>query len=749
MASFLYRLGSGAFRRRGLVLTVWLVSLAGVGVGAAVFSAPTSDTFTIPGTQSQSALDLLSSRFPAASAGNASAQLVISAPAGQTVTSAQNHATIENVVKAIGRAPQVGNAADPFLTGTVSKDGSTAIVSVSYKVTAPDVSDAARAALTHVAADARHAGLTVDYAGTAAQAGTGVGGTETLGLVIAAVVLLITFGSMIAAGLPLLNALIGVGVTFLGIEVVSGFVTLSSTTSTLALMVGIAVAIDYSLFIVSRYRHELEEGRAPREAAGRAVATAGSAVVFAGMTVIIALAGLSVVRIPFLTTMGLAAAGSVLVAVCVALTLLPALLGLAGANIFSRAQRRRMTRPAAPTGTKKPAGERWGQFAIRRRWIMLPASVIVLLLCAIPALSLRTSLSTAQDPTTTQGRATTQIDHAFGPGYNGTLLVVIDHAKGAALTAAATEAQKSISALRNVSLVSPATPNPARDVAILTVVPATGPATAATEKLVLDIRDQAKSFDAENDARLQVTGETALNIDVSDRLASALVPYVVLIVVFALLLLLVMFRSVLVPLKAVIGFLLSLVASLGAVVAVFQWGWLDSLFGITATGPIMSILPIFLVGLLFGLSMDYEVFLVTRMHEEHGHGATPHEAIVAGMRHGTRVVTAAALIMISVFAGFITGDQVIIKSIGFALAFGVLVDAFLVRMTTVPAVMSLLGKTAWWAPRWLARILPRIDVEGSELAEPAPAPAGCEPPLGRRPSDEDQAPEHGTDQTVV
>jgi RND superfamily putative drug exporter len=539
----------------------------------------------------------------------------------------------------------------------------------------------------------------------------GPGNSEILGILVAAVVLVITFGSLVAAGLPLLTAILGVAAAVLGIQIASGFVDLGSSTSTLALMLGIAVAIDYALFIVSRFRHEMATGRRPEDAAAHAVGTAGSAVTFAGLTVFIALAALAVVNIPVLTEMGLAASFAVVVAVLIALTLLPALLGFAGNRVLGRRGRD----PEAAGAGRPTAGLRWARFVTRRPVAVLVAAVLGLVVLAIPALNLRLGLpgENMAGAETTQRKAYDLLTDGFGPGFNGPLTVVVDapDAKNAAAAAA-----DSIGRLPGVVTVSPPVLNPAGDTAILQVIPQSAPDSTATEELVHAIRDLRGPL---------VTGTTAVDIDMSEKMGAALGPYLAVIIVLAFLLLTLLFRSILVPLKAIAGFLLSVGATFGAVVAVFQWGWLGGLFGVDQPGPIMSMLPVFLIGIVFGLAMDYEVFLVSRMREEHVHGAPPTEAVVNGFAHGARVVTAAAIIMVSVFAGFILSPESFIKSIGFALAAAILFDAFVVRMTIVPAVMTLLGRRAWWLPRWLNRVLPDIDVEGDKLRElPTEAEAG-------------------------
>ncbi|KJS54051.1 MMPL family transporter [Streptomyces rubellomurinus] len=730
MATFLYRLGRWAFARRKLVTLLWVAVLAVCGVLAAKAPAAPDDGFAMPGTEAQQAFDLMNERFPGGHADGASARLVFVAPDGQKITAAPNQQAVQRTVAELAHAEQVTGAVDPFQAHAVSKDGTTAYATVSYSVKAGKLSDGATAALEQAAQHGRDAGLKVEVGGTALMAKPEAGGSsEAIGMALSAVVLVITFGSLVAAGLPLLTAVVGVGLGMSLITALGSTLGLSSTTGTLAMMLGLAVGIDYAVFIVSRYRAELAEGREPLEAAGRAVGTAGSAVVFAGLTVVIALAGLSVVGIPMLAKMGMAAAGTVVIAVLVALTLVPALLGFIGRRVLPRKVRKAAEGAARPTGDN--GGARWARFVLRRPLAVLLGGVIALGVLAAPALDLNLGLpgDEAKPTSTTQRRAYDLLSDGFGPGFNGPLTVLVD-AKGAPdPKAAASEVAKTVSGLPGVVTVTPPMFNKAGDTALVNAIPATGPSDAATKDLVHTIRGHAAGLKTATGATVLVSGTTAMNIDVSQKLSDALLPYLGVVVGLAVLLLLLVFRSVLVPLKAALGFLLSVAAALGAVVAVFQWGWLADLIGVQQTGPVMSMMPIFMIGVVFGLAMDYEVFLVTRIREGFVHGESPGEAIVTGFRHNARVVTAAAFIMIAVFAGFIGMSEPMIKMMGLGLAAAVAFDAFVVRMTIVPAVLALLGRRAWWLPRWLDRALPDVDVEGSKLHTAAPEPEPVREPV--------------------
>ena len=720
MATFLYKLGRLAFRRRRLVALVWVALLALAGAGAATASAPTSSSFSIPGTEAQKAFDLLEQRFPGASADGATARVVFQAPANEKMTDAAHKAEVREIVGELSDgSDQVASVTDPYNAKAVSQDGSTAYIQVSYKVNSMEMTEKTRTTLEEAGADARAQGMTVEIGGDALQVTPETGYTEIIGVAVAAVVLVITFGSLVAAGLPLLTALIGVGVGVSTITALATVLDLGSTTSTLAMMIGLAVGIDYALFIVSRYRAELAEGREGEEAAGRAVGTAGSAVVFAGLTVVIALVGLAVVNIPMLSKMGFAAAGTVVIAVLIALTLIPAGLGFVGKRVHGRKDRRAIeNRKAGEGAEEKPnMGTRWARFVLRRPIAVLVTAVVGLGVIAIPASSLEMGLPDdgSQPTSTTQRKAYDLLSDGFGPGFNGPLMLVIDGKANNNAKETATEVSDKVKKMDGVVAVTPSTLNKAGDTATITVIPKDRPSSVETEDLVHSIRDTGDEIEAERGADVLVSGATAMNADFSQKMNDALIPYLALVVGLAFLLLMLVFRSVLVPLKAALGFLLSVVAALGAVVAVFQWGWLGSLLGVEQTGPVMSMMPIFMVGVVFGLAMDYEVFLVTRMREAFVHGERSGEAIVTGFRHGARVVTAAAVIMIAVFAGFIGSSESMIKMIGFGLAIAVFFDAFVVRMAIVPAVLALLGNKAWWLPRWLDRALPNVDVEGEAL----------------------------------
>ncbi|MEC3954388.1 MMPL family transporter [Nocardia sp. CDC153] len=713
MSALLGRIGDFAFRRRGLVVSIWALVLIAVIAAAALAGGRLDDRFTVPGAESQHALDTLSETAPETA--GATAQVVFTAPEGHLITEAPYRAAIAHTLEVAGTAPGAIGVTTPQQAGTVSPDQRTAVGVVHFDGDRSKVTAAAREAVENSGDSARAAGLEVSVGGSAFGAGEmHPGMTEILGLAVAVLVLLITFGSLLAAGMPLLSAVFGVAVTVGGLLAASSVVSVSSTALTLALMLGLAVGIDYALFILSRHRSQLAAGLSPRESVVRANQTAGGAVVFAGTTVIIALAALSVIGIPFLTVMGLAASGAVLVAVAVALTLLPALAGFAGGRLAPRPGSRAHRRATA-SGTDS-MGARWARLVTARPWVTVAAVAGSLILLALPVGSMRTALpdNGSAAVNSTQRQAYDTIADKFGPGFNGPLVVVVDAPQGD--TTAAARVANEVGKLANVAYVAPPQPTQRAGQSLVLVVPKTAPESQQTADLVHAIRGQVP--DTVPTTTIAVTGDTAVTIDVSQRLSASLLPFLAIVVGMSLVLLIVVFRSIAVPVKATVTFLLSVAAALGTTVAVFQWGWAADLFGVSRVGPVVSVLPIILVGVLFGLAMDYEVFLVSGIREEWLREGDAPRSIVAGTRHNARVVTAAATIMVVVFASFVPTDDALVKPIAFALAVGVLVDAFAVRLTLVPAVLALLGRAAWWLPRRLDRVLPTIDIEGEEVTPP-------------------------------
>jgi RND superfamily putative drug exporter len=741
MANLLYRLGHFSVRRRRLVVLVWVALLIAMGAASQAAGGKTNDNLTLPGTESQQAFDMLDERFPAQ--GGSSTQIVFSVAAG-SVTDPAAVATIEQTMTEIAGIDGVSAALSPTVTGAMSPDGTVALGSIRYPVSALEVEDPTIDAIAEISAAAAADGVIVEFGGEVVPGQElEPPSSELLGLGVAVLVLLVSFGSVLAMGIPILTALLGLGVGVSGIGLLSAFADLSSTAPTLAVMIGLAVGIDYALFVVTRHRQNLALGLEVAEAAARANATAGGAVVFAGITVVIAIAALAVIGIPFLTVMGFAAAATVAVAVMVAITLLPALLGFAGHNI----DRFRVPGLKNRTGGMhegETLGSRWATKVTERPVISLLAGLAAMAVLAIPVLSMRLGLPDAgsEPVSSTQRRAYDLVAAGFGPGFNGQLNVVVNLDGVTDRPAALAELGQAFTGYPSVAAVLPPTLNETGDTAVMAVVPTEGPSSAATESLVHGLRgDFRDQLEAETGTDYVIAGSTAANIDVSDKIAGALIPFMALVIGLTVILLTVVFRSILVPIKAALAILVSIGSSFGVIVAVFNWGWLADLVGLEQTLPIISFLPMMMFAILFGLSMDYEVFILSRIHEEYHRSGEARRSVLVGLTSSARVITAAALIMISVFAAFALGDSPAIKMFGIGLATAVFLDATVVRMVIVPAVMTLFGDRAWQLPRWLDRILPNLDVEGEELVErleaqdaeaaarqaatPAPAAAGA------------------------
>ncbi|WP_372968881.1 MMPL family transporter [Microbacterium sp.] len=600
--------------------------------------------------------------------------------------------------------------------GVVSEDGSTAIVNVSFEDPRLELSEEVKQGTIDHFESSPIDGVEVDFGTDIAQGVPEIFGVgEAIGLAFAAVVLIVMLGTLIGAALPIVTAVVGVGVGVTASLAFSGVVDMASVTPVLGVMLGLAVGIDYSLFIVNRHRKQLLNGVPVRESIGLATGTSGTAVVFAGATVIVALLALNVTGVPFLGLMGTVGAVCVAVAVLVAITLAPAILGLIGTRLLS-------TKTRATIGQPHAAGKPVTRMSTLRAIVTALVSVIVLLVVAIPSMSMRLGLPDgASEPSdSTSYRAFHAVDDQFGEGANGPLLVTAtldDAVSDDDLLATQVEIAQTLSDQDDVDAVAPIATSDDNTLLAFQVLPAEGPNSASTEKLVQDIRSLPQ---LDGGITLGVAGQAATNIDISEALAGVLPLYLVVVVGLSLLIMIVVFRSLLVPIIATGGFVLSLFATYGLIVAVFQWGWGAEIIGLHSTGPILSFLPVILVGILFGLAMDYQLFLASGMREAYVHGASARDAVAQGFRAGRSVVVAAALIMVSVFGGFIFSESTIIRSIGFGLAFGVLLDAFVVRMLLMPALMHLLGRSAWWLPRWLDRILPNVDMEGAALERDHP-----------------------------
>ncbi|MCG7284476.1 MMPL family transporter [Cellulomonas sp. ACRRI] len=592
----------------------------------------------------------------------------------------------------------------------VSGDGRAALGSIQFDE--DPVDERVTDALAGVIADHDLDGVLVERAGGAAEPPrmSVFGPGEAVGLAVAAVTLFVMLGTFVGAGLPLVTALVGIGAGLAGTLALSGVIEMNSVIPVLGLMLGLAVGIDYSLFILNRHRNQLRDGMALHESIGRANGTSGNAVVFAGITVVIALVALNVTGVSFLGLMGTVAAVCVVIAIAIAVTLTPALLAVLGRRITPARERRaprtreRKVLPSTPMST-------------RRAVVTLAAGLGALLLLAVPALDMRLGLPDgSSEPVDSDAyQAYSLVRDEFGAGATGPLLVVADLGAPVAeadLVGTQVRVGRAVAGLDHVSGVAPAGVSADSRLLAFQVVPADGPTSPGTEALVGDLRDGVDTLPG---VTLGVAGTASANIDISQKLADVLPLYLAVVVGLSLLILVLVSRSVLVPVTATIGFLLSVLATFGAVTAIFQWGWLSDLLGVHDPGPVLSFMPILLVGILFGLAMDYQLFLVSGMREAYAHGVPARVAVQHGVHHGRVVVTAAALIMVSVFGGFVFSHSVMIQTIGFGLAFGVLVDAFVVRMQLIPAAMHLLGAHAWWLPGWLHRLLPDVDVEGAAL----------------------------------
>jgi putative drug exporter of the RND superfamily len=721
MSILLYGLGRAIARHRGMVVGLWMLVLVGVGGAAITLGDRYDDSFSIPGTESQEGQDLLGERFGLT---GAAGQILFEAKTGK-ITDQDNADEVASLVKAIDKVDGVSlNNPLSSDTPTLNKGATATLTQIQFadRVPSDDTLDEVQEAGTPKAS----APVTTSIGGDAYKYTSDPSKVpELLGLLVSFLILVVTFRALIAAGMPILTSLVGVAVTITSVIVASQVITVSSTAPTLAEMLGLAVGIDYALFILSRHRAQLAEGLDVVESMSRALATAGSAVVFAGTTVIIALGGLAVARIPVLTVMGAGAAFAVAVAVSVALTLLPAIALLLGERLRPRPRKPR--RPRSRKKGARPAGSpaephglavRWVRAVTRVPILTVVAVVALLGLAAVPALDLRLALpdnSTA--PADTPARTTyDDITRAFGEGYNAPLAVIADIITSTSPKDTVTDLADAIRKVPGVVAVPQSTPDQGGDTALIQVIPEGGQTDPATAGLVTELRAEAPALEKKYGVSdMMVTGQTAANIDASDRLGAALLPFGSIVIGLSLILLMIVFRSIAVPLKATLGYLLSVGAALGVVVAIFQWGWADSVVPGLSEGPIVSFLPIFVMGVLFGLAMDYEMFLVSAMREHYVLTGDPQRAVHDGFRASARGVTAAALIMTCVFIAFVPAGTATIKQIALGLAVGVFIDAFAVRMTLVPAILVLLRHRAWWLPDPLERMLPEVDVEGAAL----------------------------------
>ncbi len=716
--------------RRGWVLLGGLVGvllLAGLSVTA---GGKFSDVFGVPGAESQRALDLLRERFPAEAGSDA--QLVFRAE--PDVRDPAVRASMEQLFAEIAAVPEVVGVRSPYaVPSQIARDGRTAFAVVQYADQARQVDEANILVLGTLADAVRAPGLRIELGGEAIRAVEmeGPGQSEIYGLLAAAVVLLIAFGSVIAMGLPLLTALGGLVAGFLIITLMARGLDISTIAPSFAAMLGLGVGIDYALFVVTRYREGLAMGQSVEDAVSTAVSTAGRAVIFAGIAVTIALLGLLVIGLPFIANLALATAVVVLTAVVVAVTILPALLAVIGPRID------RWSLPFLHAAGVPEPESFWFRLArMIQRWpaLFLMAGLGLLGLLTIPVLDAELGASDdGNNPSSRSSRrAYDLLADGFGPGFNGPLLLVVEQAP-ALNPVLVGDVRRALERTPNVTAVSSPRFNAARDTAVLTVFPGTSPQDRDTRALVDTIRAEVlpAALGPGAPVHASVSGATAAFIDVAERISSRTVPFFSLVIGLSFLLLLIAFRSLAVALKAAAMNVVAIGAAFGVVVAVFQWGWGAELIGVERTGPVESFLPIFLFAILFGLSMDYEVFLMSRIRERYLEDRDNTAAVAHGLAVSGRVITAAAAIMVTVFASFAFGDSRIIKEFGLGLAVAILLDATIVRLLLVPAIMELLGQVNWWMPAWLDRLLPRISVEGAApvlatvVAAPRPSPAAA------------------------
>ncbi len=728
LTSSLYRLGWWSVRRRRSLVALWIIAVAMAFAGGRALEPTLVDDLTIPGSESLRALELLEQRFPGAS--GATATVVFHEEDGFTTSET---AAVERAVREAASTPGVLAVETPSGEGHNptarragrSADGTTAFATVQYEAEAGELGTGAVDALQAAVEPARAAGVRVELGGPLVEttAHPEPEASEAIGLLAAVVVLLLAFGSVVAMGLPIATALLGLGGGLAAVAATAAFVDMPTVAPTLTTMLALGVGIDYALFIVTRYRENLAKGTAVEDAIGRALATSGAAVVFAGGTVVIAILGLWILGIPFVGLLGTAAALGVAIAVLAAITLLPALLGFAGRSIDRLGVPRRRNR------SNESYQRGWARFARHvtdRPWSHVALSSAILVGLSLPVLSMhlgQVDAGAAPDGTTHR-EVYDLLSEGFGPGFNGPLLLSVE--LGTERDRAPLERiADGLRADPGVARVTEPIVGPDGRTAVLTAVPTSAPQDEATTDLVHRLRDETiPDAVAGTEARAYVGGPTASQIDLADRVGQRLPWFIGAVVLVSFLLLMVVFRSLLVPLKAALLNLLAIGAAYGVVVAVFQWGWLKGLVGLEETVPIVAFVPMMMFAILFGLSMDYEVFLLSRVREEYLVDRDNRRSIVAGVTTTARVITSAALIMISVFVAFLLNDNTTVKMVGLGLATAVFVDATLVRTILVPATMVLVGDANWWLPRWLDRLLPNLDIEGEVgLSTPEPDPA--------------------------
>ena len=723
MSTFLYRVGRACTRHRWRTVFAWIAVVVALVVVGRLAGGEFYDRISTPGSDSKKSIELLSDTFPTQAGG--SMMIVFHSPTGTLADPSASSA----MNSALDRVAALEGVTQPSPAAVLqtSADGTIATTTVRFEKESRELGSSVYGQVKDATSVASAAGLQVEYSGELPQflERSKPSGSEAIGLLAAMVILLFAFGSIIAMGLPIGTALFGLGAGIASITVVSAFVDMPSTAEVLATMVGLGVGIDYALFIITRHRAGLHRGLTVEDASARSIATAGQAVLIAGTTVVIAICGLAVAGIPIITYMGIGAAIVVSVMVLSSLTLLPAFLGFAGHNIdrFGIPGMKKVSENATKNDDGRYHGwSRWSHHVSQHPVIYLVVGLVTVGALAFPMLDLRLGQTDAsQNPTTsTLRRSFDLLAEGFGPGYNGPLFLAID-ATGSSVPAAdlVERVSREAQADPNVAAVRTGIVGPSGDAAVIQVIPASAPQDAETTALVNRLRSKVlPAAMGDSGGKVYVGGVTALFIDLGTRVGERLPYFIGSVVALSFLLLMIVFRSLLVPLKAAIMNLLSIGAAYGVIVAVFQWGWGASLFGVHQSLPIVSFIPMFMFAILFGLSMDYEVFILSRIREEYNHSGDNTESVIVGLTATARVITSAALIMIAVFISFVFGGDPTIKMMGVGLCTAVLVDATIVRMVLVPASMRLLGDANWWIPRWLDRIIPNLDIEGESRLGP-------------------------------
>ncbi|WP_054942977.1 MMPL family transporter [Paenibacillus ihuae] len=716
MSKLLYRMGFWSAKNRIKVLIGSITLLVVAAIVALSMGIHFGEETNIPGLASQKTLEVMEKEFPNPQGDRGKTQLVLKAPDNETLASDAAQQLIGTQLKEVAADPEVASVVSPYDNHSLNAGSTIGYATITYKVPGADVTEASKDTVIQVADTLRDAGWQAELIGDGYVKMATSSPTEGLGVLLALVILAVALGSILTGVLPILTAALGLGFGIMLIIIGTSLFDIPSFALSLAGMLGLAVGIDYALFIIARYRQQLAEGYERREAIAIANGTAGSAVVFAGVTVIIALIGFSFVGVPFLTAMGTAGALTVFTAILLTIFVVPVILELLGGKIKAPAKR------SKGTGSNQKAAKRgnvWGEFVTGQPLVAVVLGVALLGTIALPFFHMETGLGNDghKSPDKTERRAYDLLSEAYGEGYHGPLVILAETDGGQEAAANLTKVINEVKTYPNVIAVNPPVTGPSGKVSLITVMPATGPNDSETIDLVHLIRDKAPEIEQQDHVKIGVTGSTAVNIDITQKLNQALPKFCLIIVGLAFVLLMLVFRSILVPIKAVLGFILSLGATLGFVTYVVQDGHFQNLFHFYAKAPVFNFLPIIVVGVLFGLAMDYEVFLVSRMREEFKKSGDAKKSVLAGIRHSGGVVTAAGLIMVAVFTGFVLAEEPMVKVMGLALAFGVLFDAFVVRMLIVPGVMTLLGKSAWYFPKWLDRLLPNLDVEGEGVME--------------------------------